>query len=165
MLNYTGTQNKKKGLYLRSHYHIPTYFGSLNTNLYSENLHHPPVLNKSPKKLRNPENRYIITFMHLGHHIPTYLHLPNRSDFQNSKGLTEYCGPCIYKMFPFLSNHHKRPLYAINHYELWKSDLRFVISDQKNHRVRDFKLANWRKIRALKHVSWWHNILWPPISL
>ena len=55
LTDYTGTQNKKSGLYLGSHYHIPTYFGSLNTNLNSENLPHPSVLSKSPNKLQTPK--------------------------------------------------------------------------------------------------------------
>ena len=85
ILANSDTQNKKSGLYLASHYHIPTYFGSLNTNLYSENLHHPPDLAESPKKLQNPENRQeqflfkkrYITFIHLCHRIPIYLYLLN----------------------------------------------------------------------------------------
>ena len=85
--NNKGTQNKKSGLYLGSHYHILTYFGSLNTNSNSENLHYPPFLSKSLKKLQNPENRqelqfhfenyYIPTFMHFSHLIPIYLWLSN----------------------------------------------------------------------------------------
>ena len=84
----TGTQvTQISGLYLGSHYHISRYFGSLKTNLNSENVHHPPVLSKSAKKLQNPENRqelrfhfqnrYITTFVHLGHLIFTYLYLLN----------------------------------------------------------------------------------------
>ena len=66
---------------------IATHFDLLNSNLNSENLHHPPVLRKLPKKLQNSENRqelnfyfenrYITTFMHLGHLIAVYLYLPN----------------------------------------------------------------------------------------
>ena len=80
---------KKSSLYLGSHYHIPMYFRSLNTNLNLENLHDPSVLSKSPKKRQNSENRqelqfrfenqYITTFMHFSYLI--HLFIPVKHDF------------------------------------------------------------------------------------
>ena len=57
----------------------------MNMTLNSENLHYPPVLSKSPKKLQIPENREeqlhfenrYTTFMHLAHLIPIYSYRPN----------------------------------------------------------------------------------------
>ena len=64
-------------MYLGSDYHIPTYFSSLNTNLNSENIHHPPLLSKSPKKLHNSENRQEPQFHFENRYITNVMHLDN----------------------------------------------------------------------------------------
>ena len=69
-INYTGTKKC-----LGSHYHIFTYFDSLNTNLNSEKLHHPPVLSKSLKKFQIPENCQDLQF-HFGNRYTILLLWP-----------------------------------------------------------------------------------------
>ena len=48
------------------------------------------------------------------------------------------------------STSEKFKMKNVRHFELKKSDLRFVISDL---RLRYFKSAHWYEIRALKHVG------------
>ena len=64
---------------------FPYIFLGLHFSINSATLHYPPLLNQSPKKLQNPGdrrelqlyfyNRYITTFMHLGHLTSIYLYL------------------------------------------------------------------------------------------